>query len=53
MYASFGNGFLYTPDNSVQSTETDMTGHIVYQLQGNDWSYRTYRAADLYTPTNP
>ncbi len=53
LYASFGNGYLFTPGNSVQSTETDMTGHIVYQLQGNDWSYRTYRAPDLYTPTNP
>ena len=53
IYASFGNGLLYLPTNAAQSTETDLNGNIVYQLQTTQWSYRTYRARDLYTPTLP
>jgi len=53
LYASFGNGLLYLPSDASQSTETDTNGNIVYQLQANGWSYRTYRARDLYTPTLP
>jgi arylsulfate sulfotransferase len=54
MYASFGNGLIFLPtSNASQSTEVDLTGHIVYQLQANAWSYRTYRQRDLYTPTLP
>jgi tRNA-binding EMAP/Myf-like protein len=52
-FASFGNGLLYLPANASQSTETDLNGNIVYQLQASQWSYRTYRARDLYTPTLP
>ncbi len=55
IYASFGNGLLhYNNDESSQSTEVDLTGKIVYQLQSDDsYSYRTYRMRDLYTPTTP
>ena len=53
MYASFGNGLLTSPANAAQSTETDLNGNIVYQLQATYWSYRTYRATNLYTPTLP
>jgi arylsulfate sulfotransferase len=53
IYASWGNGLLFLPSNAAQSTETDLSGNIVYQLQTTQWSYRTYRARDLYTPTSP
>ena len=55
VYATFGNGLLTFPGqgNASQSTEVDANGNIVYQLQGDDWSYRTYRQADLYSPTTP
>jgi hypothetical protein len=53
MYASFGDGLLFLPNDAALSTETSLTGSIVYELQSNDWSYRTYRARDLYTPTLP
>jgi hypothetical protein len=53
LFASFGNGLLYLPANAAESTETDLSGNIVYQLQASQWSYRTYRARDLYTPTLP
>lgn len=53
LYASFGNGLLYLPNDAAESTETDLHGNLVYQLQTNGWSYRTYRAQDLYTPTLP
>lgn len=53
LYASFGNGFLFIPSNTGQSTETNLTGQIVYQMQAPQWSYRIYRAQDLYTPTLP
>jgi hypothetical protein len=53
MYASFGNGLLFLPANAAQSTETDLAGNIVYQLQATQWSYRSYRASNLYTPTLP
>jgi hypothetical protein len=52
-YASFGNGFLDIPSNAVQATEVDLNGNIVYQLQANQWSYRSYRMPDLYTPVLP
>ena len=52
-YASFGNGLITLPQHYSQSTEVDLNGNIVYELQGTDWSYRTYRQADLYTPTTP
>ena len=53
LFASFGNGLLYLPADAAESDETDMSGNIVYQLQASQWSYRTYRARDLYTPTLP
>jgi hypothetical protein len=54
IYANWGNGLLILPSgNAGDSTETDLNGNIVYQLQAKDWSYRTYRARDLYTPTLP
>lgn len=53
LYASFGNGLLYLPSDAAESTETDLSGNLVYQQQSNGWSYRTYRARDLYTPTLP
>ncbi len=53
MYASFGDGLLFLPNDAALSTETSLTGSIVYELQTNGWSYRTYRARDLYTPTLP
>lgn len=52
-YASFDNGFLIQPSNISQVSETDLAGHILYQLEASDWSYRTYRQTDLYTPTLP
>ena len=52
-YASFGNGFLNIPSDAAQATETDLAGNIVYQLQADQWSYRSYRMQDLYTPTLP
>ena len=52
-YAAFGNGLLNLPDKAAQATEVDLNGNIVYQLQASDWSYRTYRMQDLYTPTLP
>ena len=52
-YASFGNGLLNLPGHAAQSTEVDLNGNIVYQLQANQWSYRTYRMQDLYTATIP
>lgn len=55
IYASFGNGLVNLPSgHSSQATEVDpTTGSVVYQLQANQWSYRTYRQRDLYTPTLP
>ena len=54
IYASFDNGMLGSATSPIsQSTETDLNGNIVYQLQANTWSYRTYRVANLYTPTQP
>jgi arylsulfate sulfotransferase len=52
-YASFGNGLLNLPGAAAQATEVDLAGNIVYQLQGSQWSYRSYRMRDLYTPTLP
>lgn len=52
-YASFGNGLLLLPAKSAQSTEVDLNGNIVYQLQTTWWSYRTFRMRDLYTPPGP
>ena len=52
-YLSFGNGLLTQGGNHAQSTEVDINGNIVYQMQVGTWSYRTYRMQDLYTPTLP
>ena len=53
--ASFDNGILgfATASPFSQVTEVDLSGNIVYQLQANSASYRTYRMQNLYTPTNP
>ena len=40
-------------EHAALSTETDLSGNHVYELQADRWSYRTYRAQDLYTPTLP
>lgn len=53
IYASFGNGLLDFGAGGSQATEVDLNGNIVYELQANDGSYRTYRMQDLYTPTLP
>lgn len=53
MYASFGPGAITSPGYVAQNTEIDLAGNIVYQLQAPYWSYRSYRARDLYTPTLP
>ena len=53
VYASFGNGLLFLPVDAAQTTETDLSGNLVFEMQTNEWSYRTYRAQDLYTPTLP
>ena len=53
LYASYDNGFL-SASPKAQSTEIDLAGQIVYQLQVNgSASYRTYRMQNLYTPTFP
>ncbi len=54
-FASFDNGLLTLEGqgNASQSTEVDLNGNIVYQLQASDWAYRIYRQQDLYTPTLP
>jgi arylsulfate sulfotransferase len=51
LFTSYGNGFINM--NETQSTEVDLQGKIVYQIQANTVSYRTYRMQDLYTPTLP
>jgi len=51
IYSSYGNGALAGP--SSQSTELDLNGDTVYQLQANATSYRIYRRQNLYTPTWP
>lgn len=53
VFYSFGNGLLTLPAVAAQATETDAQGHIVFQLQATQWSYRTYRQQNLYTPTLP
>ena len=51
LYASFDNGLV---GFGAQSTEVDLSGNIVYQLQIDvSSSYRAYRMRDLYTPTLP
>ena len=52
LYASYGNGYI-TLQGEAQSTEVGLGGQIVYQLQVNAGSYRTYRMQNLYTPTFP
>jgi beta-lactamase superfamily II metal-dependent hydrolase len=44
---------LTLPAYAAQATETDAQGNIVFQLQSTQWSYRTYRQQNLYTPTLP
>ena len=51
LFASYGNGFINMDE--AQSTEVDLQGNIVYQIQVNTVSYRTYRMKNLYTPTLP
>ncbi len=51
VYASFGNGLI--GNGEAQATEVDLSGNIVYELQSNDGSYRTYRLRDMYTPAVP
>jgi hypothetical protein len=51
LFASYGNGFINQTE--AQSTEVDLQGDIVYQIQANSASYRTYRVRNLYTPTLP
>ena len=52
LYASYDNGFLSPASPKAQSTEIDLAGQIVYQLQANSAnSYRAYRMPNLYAPT--
>jgi hypothetical protein len=53
IYSSYGNGALGGQNQEAQSTELDLNGDIVYQIQVDSWSYRIYRRADLYRPTAP
>jgi hypothetical protein len=53
LYASFDNGLLGSPSPFSRATEVDLNGNIVYELEADHWSYRTYRMQDLYTPTTP
>lgn len=54
IYPSFDNPALGSPQNpESQSTEVTLGGQVVYQIQANSWSYRTYRRQNLYTPTLP
>jgi hypothetical protein len=53
IFASYGNGLLFLPGDSAQSTETDLQDDLVYESTASQWSYRTYRMRDLYTPTTP
>ncbi len=47
LYASYDSGI-----GNAQSTEIDLAGQIVYQLQANSSnSYRAYRMPNLYGPT--
>jgi hypothetical protein len=53
LYASYDNGYLSTA-GEAQSTEVNLAGQIVFQLQVNNAdSYRNYRMQNLYTPTYP
>ena len=49
IYASYDNGIL--SNGTAQSTEVNLAGQIVYQLQVNSTSYRAYRMQNLDTPT--
>ena len=51
LYASFGNGLV--GNREAQSTEVDLNGNIVYELEASDGSYRSYRLRDMYTPALP
>jgi hypothetical protein len=54
IYSSYDNGDLGTAESpAAQSTEVDLSGKIVYQLQVDSYSYRAYRRRNLYTPTLP
>ena len=53
VYASYDNGLIQTQNPTAQSTEVNLAGEIIYQLQAGAWSYRTYRMQNLYTPTLP
>ncbi len=50
IYSSFDNGFINTT-NKALLTEVNLAGDIVYQLQTNQFTYRAYRMANLYTTT--
>ncbi len=53
VYASFGNGFVNDPGHAAQAVEVDLNGNIVYNLEANAYSYRSYRMQDLYTLAHP
>jgi hypothetical protein len=53
LYASFDNPAIGNSPYVAQATEVNFTGQILYQLQVDTDSYRTYRLQDLYTPTLP
>jgi arylsulfate sulfotransferase len=53
MYASFGSGLINDPGHAAQAVEVDLNGNIVYNLEANGYSYRSYRLPDLYTPAHP
>jgi Arylsulfotransferase (ASST) len=52
IYASFDSGLVGTGGEAL-STDVNVAGQIVYQLQVNDGSYRSYRLRDMYTPAMP
>ena len=54
IYSSYDNGALGgAQDPEAQSTEVDLSGKIVFQIQADSWSYRAYRRRSLYSPTLP
>ena len=50
IYSSFDNGFQVAGTEG-QVSEVNLAGQIVYQLQTNQATYRSYRMLNLYTPT--
>jgi hypothetical protein len=53
IYAAFDNPATGNPPYVAQATEVNLAGQVLYQLQVNTDSYRTYRQQSLYSATFP